>query len=70
MEAASVGVPVIATDVGGTKEIIKDGNSGLLINPQDVGGLTQEIIRLINNRYDEVNHLKNDTVNVIYPWPG
>jgi glycosyltransferase involved in cell wall biosynthesis len=33
MEAASVGLPIIATDVGGTKEIIKHGKSGFVIIP-------------------------------------
>ena len=33
MEAASVGLPIIATDVGGTNEIIKHMKSGLVIPP-------------------------------------
>jgi glycosyltransferase involved in cell wall biosynthesis len=33
MEAASVGLPIIATDVGGTNEIIKHMKSGLIIPP-------------------------------------
>ena len=32
MEAASFGIPVIATDVGGTSEIVHDGINGKLIN--------------------------------------
>ena len=32
MEAISFGIPVIATDVGGTGEIVKNGISGFLIN--------------------------------------
>lgn len=35
MEACSVGIPVIATDVGGTREIVKDGVNGILL-PADV----------------------------------
>ena len=33
MEAASVGVPVVATDVGGTREILEYGTTGLLVEP-------------------------------------
>ncbi len=33
MEAASVGLPIVATDVGGTDEIIKNMESGILIPP-------------------------------------
>lgn len=32
MEAFSYGIPVVATDVGGNKEIVKDGYNGRLIN--------------------------------------
>ena len=31
MEATSFGMPVIATDVGGTSEIVKNGENGFLI---------------------------------------
>ncbi len=31
MEACSFGVPVVATDVGGTSEIVEDGKNGLLL---------------------------------------
>ncbi len=42
MEAASVGVPIIATDVGGTREVISDG-TGLLVQPHDVKGMAERI---------------------------
>jgi len=34
LEAASVGMPIIATDVGGTREIIRDGVTGYLVPPK------------------------------------
>ena len=33
MEAISFGIPVIATDVGGTGEIVSDGENGFLLKP-------------------------------------
>jgi len=33
MEALSFGIPVVATDVGGTHEIVEDGENGLLLKP-------------------------------------
>lgn len=36
MEAMSFGIPVIATNVGGTKELVKDGFNGFLISPENV----------------------------------
>lgn len=36
LEAMSAGVPVIATQVGGTSEVIQHGVSGFLVDPHDV----------------------------------
>ena len=32
-EAMSYGIPVIGTDVGGTRECIEDGENGILLRP-------------------------------------
>jgi glycosyltransferase involved in cell wall biosynthesis len=39
--------PVIATNVGGTPEVIQDGQTGLLIPPSDPHQMAQSIITLI-----------------------
>ncbi len=49
IEAASCGVPVIATKVGGFQEIISDKKDGLLIPPADSDSLSKAILKLINN---------------------
>lgn len=49
VEAMSWGVPVIASEVGGLKEIIQHGKNGLHIKPQDVDGLMKAITYLANN---------------------
>ena len=41
--------PVIATDVGGMSETIKDGETGLLVPPNNVMALSDSIIKLYNN---------------------
>ncbi|MEM9561291.1 MAG: glycosyltransferase family 4 protein [Actinomycetota bacterium] len=43
VEAASAGVPVVATDVGSTRELIRPGRSGRLVPPGDVGALAEAI---------------------------
>jgi glycosyltransferase involved in cell wall biosynthesis len=49
MEAASIGLPVIATDVGGTREVIVDHQTGLLIKPADTAQLAQKLRELLSN---------------------
>jgi glycosyltransferase involved in cell wall biosynthesis len=46
MEAASIGLPIIATDVGGTREIITTGKTGILVQARDMGQLAEELCRL------------------------
>lgn len=42
--------PVIATDVGGTKEIIINNCNGILIPPKDINSLSESMLFLLNNR--------------------
>ncbi len=43
LEAAAAGLPMIATDVGGNGEIVKNGVNGVLVPPADVGKLREAI---------------------------
>ena len=49
LEAMAVGVPVIATRVGGIPDLVKDGETGLLVEPGSVDELTQGIKKLIED---------------------
>jgi glycosyltransferase involved in cell wall biosynthesis len=46
LEAAASGIPIIATDVGGTREILTDGESGLLVPPKESEKLAAVIRRV------------------------
>ena len=47
IEAMAAGKPVVATRVGATPDIIEDGRSGLLVNPEDPAGLAGAIKQLL-----------------------
>lgn len=46
LEAMSIGLPVVATNVGGIPEIIEHNVSGILIPPRDVEALTKVLLEL------------------------
>lgn len=47
LEAALMGKAVLASDVGGTPEIVTDGESGVLFDARDVAGLRAGLERLL-----------------------
>ena len=49
MEFMSLGKPVIATDGGGTGELIKDGETGFLVEPKSPEELASKIEYLLDN---------------------
>lgn len=60
LEAASAGVPVIGTAVGGVPEIIEDGTNGLLVPPRNSDALARAIKKLMASpelrmRFSEAN---------------
>jgi len=49
-EALSLGVPVIATDVGGIREMVPSGKAGFVVPPQDEAALSEAIATLLLDR--------------------
>lgn len=47
LEAAYLGVPIVATDVGGTREVVEHGVSGWLLRPGDEGALRNALQRYL-----------------------
>ena len=47
LEAAACGVPVVATNVGGTSEIVVDGETGRLVPPRDSQALALAVCELL-----------------------
>jgi glycosyltransferase involved in cell wall biosynthesis len=49
VEAAWSGVPIVATDVGGNKEIVMDNETGFLVEPKNVHDIKTKIEALLSN---------------------
>ncbi|MCO5090848.1 glycosyltransferase family 4 protein [Bosea sp. (in: a-proteobacteria)] len=49
IEGMAAGLAVVATPVGAVEDIVTDGQSGLLVAPGDVGGLTAALERLVDD---------------------
>jgi glycosyltransferase involved in cell wall biosynthesis len=50
LESMAAGVPVVATRVGGIPLAVREGETGLLIEPGDVGALRQALTGLLSDR--------------------
>jgi glycosyltransferase involved in cell wall biosynthesis len=49
IEAMAASLPVVATDVGGNAEAVKDGVSGFVVPPEDSAALAEAICRLLDD---------------------
>jgi glycosyltransferase involved in cell wall biosynthesis len=60
LEAMACGKPVVATNNGGSEEIIIDRNLGILVEPRDVSGLSNAILKALDCNWDS-NYIMNYT---------
>lgn len=65
LEAMAVGMPVVASNVTGINEIIKDGVNGVLVEAKNEKGLSESIIKLIKNEEFRKNISNNARKTVI-----
>jgi len=49
LEAMACKTAIIASNVGGNKELVENGITGIIIEPQDTNSFVQQIINLLNN---------------------
>ncbi len=50
IEAAASGKPVVATDVGGVADVVRDGISGLLVGSRDPREFAQKVLELLKDQ--------------------
>jgi glycosyltransferase involved in cell wall biosynthesis/GT2 family glycosyltransferase len=49
-EAGAAGLPIVSTDVGAVSEVVRDGETGLLVPPGDLDALVDALARLLADR--------------------
>ena len=49
VEASACGIPVVATNVGGLPEVIKDGITGIIVEPKNTDQTVNALERLLND---------------------
>ena len=50
IESLASQVPVVATECGGTREIVDNGETGFIIPPRDVKLISEKIVKLLGNK--------------------
>jgi glycosyltransferase involved in cell wall biosynthesis len=48
-ECMALGKPIVATNDGGTPELVLEGRTGFLVPSHDAGALTDRVLKLLNN---------------------
>lgn len=52
LEAMALGKPVIASEVGGIPEVVKNNSNGILVSPGNDKALAESIIKVLSNKTD------------------
>ena len=70
IEAMSCGIPSIAYDVGGVKEIIRDGETGYVVPQGDINGFVDKTLQLLSDRkrYELMRGLCFLRARTMYDW--
>ena len=68
LEAGSFGIPLLATDINGCNEIIRDRENGILIKPKSVESLVDGISLLVENKqlYNRIKNSVRESIEARY----
>lgn len=66
MEAMASGLPVIATKIRGSSDIVKDKQNGILLQPNDVKKFANAINAICNNEMSCLMALENEKAAEIF----
>lgn len=70
LEAMACGLPIIASNIGGIPDVVKDGENGLLVPPKDPKALAEATVRLLEDEHLRRRFSKNGREKVrMHSWP-
>jgi glycosyltransferase involved in cell wall biosynthesis len=69
LEAAAAGVPTVATDVGGTCEVVSNGQTGMLVQSGNAAALANSIRMLITEPHTRLAMTQTAPAHVIRDFP-
>ena len=67
IEAMSSSKPVVATDVGGVKELVKNNENGIVVKSQDPQALARAILSLLSLEKNKLKEMGEHAKNMAYP---
>lgn len=68
VEAMACEVPVIVTDVDGFREVVDNGNSGIIVPKKNYKAIAYEINNVIKGKYPNIGKLERNRVEKLYDW--
>lgn len=66
VEAMAMGKPIVASDIGGIPDLVKDGANGILFPPRDVDAMAEAILKLLLDR-ELRRKMGNEGKKLAYP---
>ena len=70
VEAMAMGKPIIATRVGGMKEIVEDGHTGYLVEAEAPGELADAMSKALGHGVQEMGEAGRRRVEEVFSWPA
>jgi len=69
LEAMAAGLPVVGTNISGNQDIIKDGDNGFLVQPEDPAQVAEAVLKLLGSDQLRTNMcVKAKKMAMQYQW--
>jgi glycosyltransferase involved in cell wall biosynthesis len=71
LEAMASGLPIVATAIAGNEELVRDGENGFLVPPDDPAALAAALVRIVAdaNAREQMSRASRVRIEREYTWP-